>query len=239
MGFGLLLIGYLITYVVALNTYGVAFRLVGYIIIAYAIFKLSAYEKKFKPAGYAAGALALSSLVGVAALVCGFLYDNMLIDTKVFGTLYEEIMAYIEAAGVLVFHVLLLLAIRKLAKDTGVHKIELNTGRDMFFIGLYYILRIIGYLPLPIKDAYAKYMGLPLTVLYLVWIIFEIELMFSCYARICDESDVEMERKPSRFAFVNKLRAELDEKQERAKADAERLRRERLERRREKKNKKL
>ena len=37
-----------------------------------------------------------------------------------------------------------------------------------------------------------------------------------CYTRICDEGDVEMNRKPSRFAFINKMRAELDKREEKA-----------------------
>ena len=34
--------------------------------------------------------------------------------------------------------------------------------------------------------------------------------------RICDENDVDMQRKPSRFAFINTMRQRFDEKQERA-----------------------
>ena len=70
----------------------------------------------------------------------------------------------------------------------------------------------------------------------LVWIVLQIVLIFSCYARICDEGDVEMERKPSRFAFVNKFRAELDAKQEKARRESEEYKREKMEKRREKKN---
>ena len=53
-------------------------------------------------------------------------------------------------------------------------------------------------------------------IVYFVWIILNFMLIFSCYVKICDESDVEMERKPSRFAFVNRFRTEMDRRQEKA-----------------------
>ena len=37
-------------------------------------------------------------------------------------------------------------------------------------------------------------------------------MLFSCYGKICDENDVDMPQKPSRFAFVNRMRAERDER---------------------------
>lgn len=238
MGFGLMLVGFLITYVVALNTYGVAFRLLGYLIITYAAHKLSVYEKSFRFVFFSAITLVLSSVMGIMSVSVGFMYDNMILDSDPFGARYDAVMSYVEAALVLALQLVLLFAIRRIAKETEVSKIELNAGRNIFFVVLYYLLSIVGYLPFPFKEDYARYMGLPITLLYFVWIAFQIGLIFSCYARICDESDVEMERKPSRFAFVNKFREELDEKQERAKASAEQYRREKLEKRKEKLNRK-
>lgn len=236
MGFGLLLIGYLITYIVALNTYGAAFRLLGYIVIAYAAFKLSEYERKFRLTAYVSAALALLSAISTAQFICEHLYDNMILSSNPFGGVFATVMPYIDAIGVFALQLVLLLAIKKIARDTEVHNIELNAGRNIFFVSLYFILSVVGYLPLPFKESYARYMGLPLVILYIAWIAFQIGILFSCYARICDESDVEMERKPSRFAFVNKFRAELDAKQEKARRESEEYKRAKQEKRREKKN---
>ena len=38
-------------------------------------------------------------------------------------------------------------------------------------------------------------------------------MIFSCYRRICDEGDVDMPQKPSRFEFVNEMRREREEKE--------------------------
>ena len=56
-------------------------------------------------------------------------------------------------------------------------------------------------------------------------------MLFSCYAKICDESDVEMAQKPSRFAFVNRFREENERRRAEADARAEQKRREKAERR--------
>jgi hypothetical protein len=50
-------------------------------------------------------------------------------------------------------------------------------------------------------------------------------LIFRCYAEICDQSDVDMERKPSRFAFVNNYRDEMDRRRAAADAERERIKR--------------
>ena len=85
--------------------------------------------------------------------------------------------------------------------------------QNLFFVVLYFVLRVAAYIPTPVQETYNRYFGLPIFILNLAWIVLDIVLIFKCYAKICDESDVEMEQKPSRFEFVNKYRAELAERQ--------------------------
>ena len=77
---------------------------------------------------------------------------------------------------------------------------------------LYIILYVVTCLPF----AYTNYFGIPTLLAQFTYIILNLILIFMCYTRICDESDVEMNRKPSRFAFINKMRAELDKREEKA-----------------------
>ena len=79
---------------------------------------------------------------------------------------------------------------------------------------------------------YAVYFSAPVLILYFVCIILNLVLIFSCYSRICDENDVDMARKPSRFAFVNKLRGESEQRQREAAERRAEQRRQRLERKR-------
>ena len=220
----ILFFGYFITYIMALNTYGAFFRFAGYLVMAYAAKKLSEYHSSFLWSEYSSILLALMS---VLRIVADF---TQLIPADLF-----DILVYAESAVVLVYHVLLLLAIRAIAKETESEKIKGNAIRNLFFIAVYYLLYVLSMIPTPFKESYQKNMGLPILLLNLAWIILDLVLLVSCYSGICDESDVDMERKPSRFAFVNKLRAELDAKQAKARESAMQYKKEKAERKRKKK----
>ena len=212
MGFGILFLGYCITYIISLPI-GVPARLVGYLIMIMGCRKLSEYSDRFKLTTYSAILLSVTSAMQSVALVFDFLYQNLLLQSDPIPQAIDSVLKYADIALVLVFHILLLLGIRSLAKETEVDKIEAASIRNLFFVCLYFFLIVFSYIPLPIKEAFNKYLGLPLFLLNLAWIILNVILIFKCYANICDESDVEMEQKPSRFEFVNKYRAELAERQ--------------------------
>ena len=238
MGFGLLFIGYFVTYFMALNSIGAFFRLIGYCLMCYATGKLSEYNKSFRFAQLGALTLVIFSIVDSLALATGFLYDNLVFSNDFMAVLPMDILLKVESVFVLAYHVLLLLAIRDIARDTDVHKIAFKAYRNMFFIGLYYVLSIIGYIPFGFQESYSKNMGLPLLILYVAWVIMDLFLVFSCYANICDESDLAMDRKASRFSFVNKYRAELEKKQQKAREETLKYKQEKEERRRSKKSQK-
>ena len=231
MGFGLLFIGYFITYVMSMNPIGVVFRVLGYLLIARAAWKLSQYDGKFKAAQYSALALAALNLIDGIIRLTDFLYSNMVISVNPFPAVAGDILSkYAEPLAVLAFHVLMLLAIRSLAKETGISKIVISVHRDLFFIGVYYILSFVAYLPLPIQESYNRYMGFPLILLYFAWIFLEHQLVFSCYIHICDEGDVDMTPKRSRFAILNKLMDGLTAKREDSRKADEQYRREKRDR---------
>ena len=107
------------------------------------------------------------------------------------------------------FSLLMLWCIKRIADETEEKKISFGAVRNCVFILIYAVVYAISLLPL----GFTKYFSLPLLLVQLTWIILNLVLIFSCYAKICDESDVEMERKPSRFAFVNEMRAQSDARQ--------------------------
>lgn len=229
MGFGLLFIGYFTAYIMSLNRWGVLFRIFGYILASFGIIKLSQYNRNFIYSLYASLSLALINCFTALSGVSAYLYDNLVISSNPFGDTFLSVIASIEMVMILVFHVLLLFAVRAIAKETEADKIVVASMRNLFFIGAYFVLYFVQYLPFGFIDSYKRNMGMPIFVLYLVCLVFNLILLFSCYSGICDENDVEMERKPSRFEFVNKYREELDARQEKAKREADEYRRQRKE----------
>lgn len=237
MGFGVLFIGYFITYLMSINKFGAFFRVLGYLVMTYAGVKLASYNKTFRYPVYVLSALSILSVLESASLITGYLYDNMLLSSNLFGGAFDTVIGYVDEVFVFAFHITLLLAIRSLAKETEISKIVYASVRNIFLISLYVVLRILAFIPLPTQEAYNKNMGVPLFFFYIVCIVLDAVIIFSCYYGICDENDTEMKRKPSRFAFINQYRDERDAKQAKAEAEMEKYRQELLERKKNNKKK--
>ena len=229
MGFGWLFIGYFVATLMSINVAGAFIRLIGYGIMIFAAGRLKRYNGAFSYFQIAAFAMLAVSLLLAAADVFDFLYTEMLIETEVFPQSFDTAFAVTELCASCIFNGLMLYAIHAIAVETGVGKIAVNAVRNGIFIALYFVINAIAYLPLGFSETYAGLFGAPALLLYFVWIVLNLVLIYSCYARICDEEDVDMARKPSRFAFVNKMRAELDAKEQKAIESTAEYKRERLE----------
>ena len=128
------------------------------------------------------------------------------------GFVNESVITVIRHTEVLLAcacNIVMLWSIRSIAIDTEEKKISFGAVRNSVFVMIYAVAYLVSLLPFE----FMKYLSLPLIIVQLVWIIFNLVLIFSCYAKICDESDVNMERKPSRFVFVNEMRAQSDARQ--------------------------
>ncbi len=209
MGFGLLFFGYFATMLMSVNQFGAFIKLAGYALILIASCKLNKYHGSFLWLSISSVLMMAVYVAMVASNVSQFLYEQLIIDVQPLGQAYQNICSYIEAAATFVFHAAMLSAIRAIAVETGVFKNAVSAVRNLVFVCLYYVLYLLAMLPLSIS----KYFSLAAVVVFFVFIILNLVLIYSCYARICDECDVEMEQKPSRFAFVNKMRQEAAERQ--------------------------
>ncbi len=215
MGFGLLFFGYFAATLMSINQVGFVARLVGYIIVIIASCKLSKYNRSFNALTLSAVPMLAVSVLLAIGNVSELLYDALLIQSQPFGESYMLVCGYAEMIAFLLFNTALIYALRAISIETGVLRNAAAALRNLIFVFAYVILNVASKLPF----SFAKYLSLPAGLIYLFFIVLNVILIFSCYARICDECDVDMERKPSRFAFVNKMRAESEE---RAKEAAER-----------------
>lgn len=215
MGFGLLLMGYFLGMVMSLNIFGAFFRLAGFALAAYAARKLSDYHKGFS-------FLALASMLSVAVSVLGaisslsaFLYDNMIIAEKLIGDGLATAFGYARYGAELIFTVALCIAISLIAKETGEIKLRYVAIRNLALYCVYFVLQIICWLPHEYVGTLLQITALPAVAQLagFALILLNLLMIFSCYRRICDESDVDMPQKPSKFEFVNQMRAEREEKE--------------------------
>ena len=240
MGFGWLFIGYFFT-VMNMQMFGIAgtlVRIFGLMLMAFAILKLRRYNSAFN-----------ITLIGILGMLCvsvlvftisidKLLFNNLIISSRFFSSTAESVIEYSGQAVSFAFNASLLWGVFKIAKETEVDKISNNAIRNFIFFCMYYFVYALSFVPTEgIKSAKAEF-ALIAWILYFACSILNIVLLFSCYARICDEADLEMERKPSRFEFVNRFREKQDRRSEQARLADEAYRKERRERRAQRKRKK-
>lgn len=212
MGFGILTVGYYIAYLVGMiwqsEIWGALLILLGCVMIAAALLRLSEYEQGFRHALFFGILLILTAVYRVLF----WLSSNLLWDVAFFSDYVSEIVLIVEFILFLVFQGLLLLSVRKLASDVEVPKIVSSATRNLVFLGIFGVIRLVAALPFPA----AAYFSLSATLVQIVYHILIGIMLGSCYMRICDEGDEDMPLKKSRFAWVNRFREERARREQRA-----------------------
>ena len=218
MGFGLLFIGYFLTMINSpiFGLFGTVIRVGGCALMLCAAVKLGKYNKAFNLTFIGAVLMAVISAVLLAVNVDDFLYSNLITSDKLFSDFAKNVIGYTEQGVSFVFNSLLLWAILKIAKETEAKKISIAAIRNYIFVCAYYLMYVISFLPFSGIRAAQSEFAVITWILYFVWIGLNLFLLFNCYATICDENDVDMERKPSKFEFVNKFRDEFERKSQKA-----------------------
>ena len=199
MGFGVLFCGYLITYLLSLNPYAALTRLIGYGVMFVGLSKLARHNRWF-------GHSRLTVLpLGVLALVDTVL--DLLVRFSSFAqTPVTEALQGVMTLFVLLLHVCLMLAIHTIAADTELPKLGRSARMGLGLTVAYAVLNGLWALPVDLGESYALTLSAMLFLLQLIWTLFNLVLIFRCYMWICLEGDEEMEQKPSRFAFINRMR---------------------------------
>ncbi len=238
MGFGWLLCGYFISTFMTFHRAGNFVRLLGYLIVLRSAQKLRRYHDGFAFMGL--GAILMLLVAGVLAFsdVTDFLYQSLILDTRLMSDTVREWMGYAEQIVSFLFQTAMLIAIRAIAGETGVKKVSDGAVRNFVFLLMYYIVYAFNLLVHVEDQKLLVAMTGAVWILYFACILLNHLLIFSAYAEICDEEDVEMKQKPSRFAFVNRFREATEEKNRKASAEYEAYRRERDAKREAKKERK-
>ena len=229
MGFGLLFIGYLATYLLSISGhYGYYPAIVGCFLMLYALSKLVEYEPNFKKAFFAA----LLLTVSVGTLLFGEI-------SSYFGSEFTQlnnVAHYVKIAADILYHAALLYAVAKIARSTELPKIERAAWRNLIISSLFFVTEIVE-TALP-----NVYVFFATVILWLSALLLNSVMLMSCYMRICPEGDEDLPQKPSRFAFINKFRESYDKREQKVQNELKKRREEEvrksLDRRRERLNKK-
>ena len=232
MGFGLLFMGYFLTVfnIPALGVFGTAIRMIGIAVMFFAFDKLKHYQKRFLFAEFGSIVMLLVSLLSLIAGIDSILYEDLITAKRLFGDTVLTVIGYVEQGVTLIYNSIILWAVYYIARETEARKIAVGAVRNFVFMCIYLFTYLISLLPFAgIQSAQQEFMVI-CWILYFVWVILNVVLFFNCYAMICDENDVEMEVKPSKFAFVNKIRDEHERRSQKAREADEAYRLERKQR---------
>lgn len=214
MGFGPLLIGYLITYIISLGLgdYLFAAMLIGGFIMFLALCELRKYCPTFLYAIIACVLMILCSFYKTAA----FIDDTFMLELGLASETLSRIFDWVKFAIDLVFNFSLLYGIADLSRRVDYSQTREKAFRNMVFVGFYNVFQIIMLIPNTVFQNDKAFFMTLLMIFQIIYAVFNLLLIFKCYAMICPEGEEDMKRKPSRFEFINKMREKQDEREQKA-----------------------
>jgi hypothetical protein len=216
MGFGILLFGYFAATVLGLKIS--IFKLVGFSVAAFGIKKLSQYNRCFTVLLYSCFALIAASACCSLCDVSDFLYTYMLTAQRLIPLSLVTVFNYVRIGVECVFTLIMCFSVWSIAKETGATKIAYISMRNLILFSIYVLAYVADEILLFVSTdaitAFLQSTAMPALVFLFGFIMYVLNclMIFSCYTKICDENDVDMAQKPSRFEFVNRMRAESEER---------------------------
>ncbi len=239
MGFGYLLLGYLITFVIyltvqALNVGSLA-TLLGYALMCYGLFSLNRYDSAFTIAKW----MAVARLCLVPYAVLTDASSLFLFDLPILGGVWEAAVRWIGFCVEIILLFAMLYGIRMLADSIELKKLSGAALRNTLFVGAYALLYLVW--NLPFAEGIRPYLTFSVQLMNLAVIFVNVLLLLQCTKNICREGDEEVTPKRSRFEWINRMGDAYEKAHtklnEQAKADGEAFMRQRVEKKKNKKKK--
>lgn len=214
MGFGLLLIGYTFAFVarVGLGDYIFAGMLLGGFLMYLGLSEL----KKYSPV--CIYSQILSILIFFLSLFGALIWaDSTFMLELGFGTeQYKLIYEWLKFILGLLFNVAMLLGLIDVSNRVDYPETRTKAIRNLAFVAVFNVFQLLMLFPIPFILNDKAFFNTLLLIIQLIYTLANAFLLFNCYAMICPAGQEDMPRKPSRFAFVNKMRAIRDAKEEKA-----------------------
>lgn len=213
MGFGILFLSYFLAFFVPLSY----LHIIGYAGMAWALSKLKDYRPAFLKALWWLIPLGICCLYHILASVLSLLPSLGLGEVQLpfVNEMVTAVVSMIESALILCFHFVFMRQLRAFAAELELSDIAKRSDWGLWLVSIQcttYIMALI----LELTGFSLPLFSIIALLLQFVWAIFNLYHLFTCYMYICPEGDEDMERKPSRFGFVNEFREKMDERDRRA-----------------------
>lgn len=201
MGFGILFFGYFVMFAFSLSSMYFFADVIGSVITAYAFTRLAQYNTYYKKAALFALLFLLFSAVKATDMMFDIYPDGYI----------SMIINILRLASAAIMHIFMFLGARGIALGADAKKLVGKAERNMVMTVLYYaVYSVITNITIESEelDGYLK------TVLLIYWVvclILNLAFIYNCFGILAPADEDETERKPSRFEFINKIDAKMDE----------------------------
>ena len=237
MGFGYLLLGYLISFLIYLTVQalgvGSLALLAGYLLMLYGLATLCKYHNAFNIAKW----LLIPMLLGGLYLLMADVSNLFLLDLPFISGGIREIADWILFVVGIVYQCALLYGIRMICDSVGVKKLSVAAMRNSIIIAIYALLYISQHLTM--QNSVKVYVVTFTNFFNLAWILCNLVLLLGCTKNICRAGDEEITPRRSRFEWVNRMGDAYDrahqKMNEQARADGEAFMRKRQEKKKKRK----
>lgn len=210
MGFGLLLIGYFVSFAMSLSGKSYFLDIAGGFLMTYALMKISDYSVKFKISVPYSMAFVIASLA--TAAVSLFIGEGIVV----------VFMSTVRAATILLFHIYVLLALEDMAKGADDYTLAKRSKRNLKIVITYFVFYIlVEFGKLVFDDVMTAYSNAFMYFYRVFWLIMNLILLHSAYARLYIEGTQQKyaelpEFKESKIKFINGIKKRAYEAQKKA-----------------------
>ena len=188
MGFGFLIIGYFLAFLMS-NLHS-AFAFAGAYLMTIGLWKLKDYKRKFT---YTLYPLALFMVIALKDTVLDVLSVLGSYPSFFEGAAVAVIFEFLHIASISLFNIMLFLSVSELAKDVGLEKIRVSALRNLCFFAVYTVLCAIRFLPVSYPSVFLKYLNLIIQLMQLLWIALTVIMLISCFRNMVDKDQLEKE----------------------------------------------
>lgn len=211
MGFGILFIGYLITFGSAFFSTYLFCDIIGCIVMLGGLIMLSAYHKAFRLTSAATSLLTVVYGISAVMRVMGFGLSE---SVGMGETAYGIVQNYLLPFASLLFYISLLYAVSRLAAEVGLSDIA---KRCRLYIAVFAVYSTVWLLFFILKDRIASssvrvynVTASGLTLFNAVWLLMTAFLIMSCMKWIAPEEAVKAEENGESIGILGKIGARLD-----------------------------
>lgn len=201
MGFGLLLIGYFVTFAFSVSQNYFFADIIGSLIMIFAFTKLDQYNKYFSRASIASIVFALLCAVNAASLIFEIYSPSGMVDM---------VIDTAKQLAACLIHVFIFMGTHGIAMKADSDKLVKNTDRSFTMTMIYYAFSVIV---IVLSSYFGDYVQYASAVVYLYWLmclLFNLVLFYKCFAILCPADEDENAVKRSRFAIINKINDKME-----------------------------